>query len=458
MPNGETRKFTIERRTTSGPYMGPGRFAAAPLAATGIERTLGQSAKHADRLTQIANKVYLEARALAPAIRLIPGIGPVMSGATIAAGRGMAVAVGELKTTNFKQLGGIRDILGGTQALFHNFGQFFKTPPASWSQRLFRPLASNFQQIGGGIGQVAGLLLKVIPIAVVVGAGVMAILSISKLFRSWMGSIFGLVSLMMDILIVPFMPLFQWVIHFLMGTVLPWVQGVAAWLNKVDMSGLIAWLGGVLDKGFKFVTVTIPEWWNAAVAWFSTYLKEPLAGLWDAIKGVDWTGILGTISGAVVSMATGVARFMGFVGPSGMLDVGIGAIAGAVLGAFFGHPFLGALAGTFAGALVAALNAWLAPKVDQWAESFWTSGLGKWLIPKLWGIATLPGKQMGMPYVPRTMPVMVHAGESIVPANIRPYLGATFNNYFILGTPGTSGGIEQTIGTNFEQILRRVLS
>jgi len=443
-----TRRFIIERRTGgAGPYMGPSRFQATPQAATGIEKTLGKSEKHADRMTQIANKVYLEARALAPALRLIPGLGPVMSGATIAAGRGFAVAVGELKTSNLGALSGIQRVLGESGALLRNIAFLTKIPSSEWRSRVYTPLISNLQGMGEGLGALAGIVLQVIPIAAVIGGGVMALFSLSKLFRSMLGNIFSILSAVLDVALLPLVPV----------VFMPLLQNIMGLMSWATALGNFLKTPGIFLGGLAGATVG-----TIAGAIIGAFMGNPLVG---AVLG----GLAGTFLGTFIPW---------LIANIGVVTTGFG-IVGAIFGFLTGGPLGALIAGllfTAVGALIEhwseiwawmkTVPSWLAEHTWKPIVDFFTTTVRGWVdailakLTALWQAFTsfswLPWKQGGMPYVPRAMPVMVHPGEAIIPAALRPYVGMTIYNSFYLGTPQTGGGIETSVGSSLEQVLRRV--
>lgn len=443
--------------------MGPRRFEANPRAVEGIQNSLRGQERTSGKLARIGDKVYLEARALAPALRVIPALGPVMATAMIAAGRAQAVVLAGFRRENLGGFRGLKDTFTATGALVHNIGMMFRTPPRMWRSRLAEPIMINLKEIFTGIFGLFKAILSIIPTLLLIGGGVIAILAFSRMFRSLLGHAFGILSAVLDILLMPFLPLFMFVIDKLTG-LLGWASRSAQWLEGT----LLPWFA---NTAFPFLQA-IPEKLVALYNWFKD------SALWETLKTLDWIGLFSNVA----KIALAIVDFLANVIPpvidtvAGVVDeIGVGGtiatLLTGILGWFTGGKIVAGL-GTAIGGITAfflpilvALSAGITAFGISFATAHWDemtlwnkivfvfTGLPGLIISTLGKIL---GLQAGMPNVPRTMPVIVHPGEAIVPAAVRPYLGMSINQTFILGTPGMSGGVEQRMSTELDAVLRKI--
>ena len=116
-----------------------------------------------------------------------------------------------------------------------------------------------------------------------ISVGVASILKQSQLFTGVIGTIFQILGMLVDVIIMPFMPILIPVIKLLASMIPPMMVG-AMFIQK-GIQKLVDWVG----QAGKVVMDTLRGWWNALPFWSGPF--HPFKVMFEIIKGIINTSI-----------------------------------------------------------------------------------------------------------------------------------------------------------------------
>ena len=357
------RRMSITRRgSKEGGVWTEGKgYPSAPKAATGIEKSLKPNEtdksnldeakkqnKKMDKLTVFANKQYLTARAVAPALRLIPGLGPILAGATITGGRAIAGSVAEMKTNQSRGFGQSIGEMGRSAKVMKLGFSGMRGDFRAGAKTSLMGVKGMMGGVLGVLGTITQGIMNILPIMAMIAGAILAVLSISKFFRTMMGTIFGIISMMLDIALLPLMPIFMVMIKALLR-LLPTIQAMASSLEE-PMQQLADWMASSMSKLVEAFTSTILPWiindlipffrdtlWPFLL-WFLKFMADTGIGLLKALLT-----LVEIILPIISWIMRAVAAIFGAIGPGGVIMAALFTVAGMIVGAIIGSkiPFLG---------------------------------------------------------------------------------------------------------------------
>jgi len=216
---------------------------------------------------RMADGVYRMSRIYAPFLRYIPGFGPQLAATSVGLGRGLANVAAELIESKGLFLKGFVDLKNGLVAGFHGDAK-----GALLNSR------AGFSKIGKSLGTVGSIA------TIAVGA-LMAILSISRVFRSMMGVFFTVIVSFMDILLAPMVIMFLPLITALMQF-LPFMESLANILAAVLKAFEPFWETAFMPLVLLVITVLTAIW--GVILIVSFVLGAIGAFVKTIVNGVKW--------------------------------------------------------------------------------------------------------------------------------------------------------------------------
>ena len=373
-----------------------GKFVKDPEKA---ERDRSRQATLANsRLDGIARGVDRSVRIMAPAMRAIPNLGPVLSQATITTGRALSLLLGDegremreaFREGTLLIYDGLKDMattlqpvldylrrspvgaavstgLGRVHEAVMSVGQKVaeSAPGRAVAAAITRPIrgiqtllgqnvaategqsgqtkgvVSGVQKMVKGVGRFAAAGGAAVAALAAVAGLLLSILALSQTGRTMLGTLLQLVSLMIDLLVMPFIPLFLTLVKVIMSTVFPVIRVMSGYLRMIvglveSIPGFESGIRAILTVVVGALAVIILVIGAANVVWGLI-----LGSIGEVANGVIWVGrTLWTLLGPVYTAIKWIRDRWPWTGgssPSPALTTGSGqAQTSAEVGKFLG--------------------------------------------------------------------------------------------------------------------------
>jgi len=364
-----------------------------------------------------------------------------------------------------------------------------KTSPLAWGN-LFKPggmgnIAKTFGQelgimkfakVAGWIGLIVGALMFI-----------KSIIQRSKIFSTFYNAFMEILSAVVDLLLVPVLPLLLKVLKWFVNIFMPEKGETAwghfgklvadAWLKIFTGEGLDFW-AMVKENIALFFAGEKPDFWKLVLSAILVFLTGKDLNFWIMVGTAIGRFFSGPFVDFWIMVGTAITKF--FSGP--FVDFWV--VVGTAIGKFFSGPFVDFwvevakftgkfFSGSFVDFWLLIANAvakfFSGPFVDFWTmigseiKKFFTG-----TIPDFWAMVTSaiksmfgggggggdekPVLQLGTPYVPRNMLAYLHQGERVIPAS-QNYI---FNQSFAYQSP-TAYLAGRDMMSGFAQDLKNTL-
>lgn len=433
MPNGAGREFRarrVIRKMTpdeAGRYQAeravkeaaPGPRPPADVAAT-LQVVKSQLVEQG-KIVRIGNEMWRSTREYVPFLRHIPLIGPVIAAAGITMGRATSRVLGEVAALR----------IGG----------------------------------GKGANKAFRLGLSMLTLIAAIAATIFALLSIGKIFRTVLSTFFMMFSMMVDLLILPFIPLFTVLIQAFAG-LFPVISAIGSTFLRPIADTAIKMVSAIFGDTEQLARIGSAMARGGEV--FGAFLADLIVAVTENLPGIIETVMFA--STLVLGVLDGVTRVVGALGTSPQfisdLVVDIVGIIKKVSG-FIGEnlpnilDFVSGIVDWFLSSgedLLSDIEKYLPkftglldtikefviediPKAILWIKMQWS--VLSFIIDKIWGwlkgtlfnaiahirdaidsilnlgpirwLLEKMGLQAGVGYVPQTSLAVLHRGEAVLP-------------------------------------------